>query len=69
MSPTLSARPGVKTVPTVSSAGVESRMRLPGWVQLSGPAPECGQHTEEVLLELGYDWEAIAALKDRGAIP
>jgi len=33
------------------------------------PAPECGQHTEEVLLELGYDWEAIAALKDRGAIP
>jgi crotonobetainyl-CoA:carnitine CoA-transferase CaiB-like acyl-CoA transferase len=34
-----------------------------------GPAPECGQHTEEVLLELGYDWEAIAGLKERGAIP
>jgi len=33
------------------------------------PAPECGQHTEEVLLELGYDWEAIGALKERGAIP
>jgi crotonobetainyl-CoA:carnitine CoA-transferase CaiB-like acyl-CoA transferase len=32
-------------------------------------APECGQHTEEVLLELGYDWEAIAKLKDGGAVP
>jgi crotonobetainyl-CoA:carnitine CoA-transferase CaiB-like acyl-CoA transferase len=35
----------------------------------AGPAPECGQHTEEILLELGYDWEAIAGLKERGAIP
>jgi crotonobetainyl-CoA:carnitine CoA-transferase CaiB-like acyl-CoA transferase len=34
-----------------------------------GPSPECGQHTEEILLELGFDWEAIAALKERGAIP
>ena len=30
--------------------------------------PETGQHTEEVLLELGYDWDAIMALKDSGAI-
>jgi crotonobetainyl-CoA:carnitine CoA-transferase CaiB-like acyl-CoA transferase len=36
---------------------------------VSGPAPECGQHTEDVLLELGYDWEAIGALKEKGAIP
>jgi len=35
----------------------------------AGPSPECGQHTEEVLLELGYDWAQIAALKDAGAIP
>jgi crotonobetainyl-CoA:carnitine CoA-transferase CaiB-like acyl-CoA transferase len=34
-----------------------------------GPSPELGQHTEEVLLELGYDWDKIIALKDRGAIP
>jgi len=34
-----------------------------------GTAPELGQHTEEVLLELGYDWEGIVALKERGAIP
>jgi crotonobetainyl-CoA:carnitine CoA-transferase CaiB-like acyl-CoA transferase len=34
-----------------------------------GPAPELGQHTEEVLLELGYDWDKIIALKDSGAIP
>jgi CoA:oxalate CoA-transferase len=28
------------------------------------PAPEFGQHTEEVLLELGYSWEEIGALRD-----
>jgi len=32
------------------------------------PAPELGQHTEEVLLELGYTWDEIANLKDLGAI-
>ena len=34
-----------------------------------GLAPELGQHTEEVLLELGYDWEQIIPLKEKGAIP
>ena len=33
------------------------------------PAPEPGQHTEEVLLELGYAWEAIAELKAARVIP
>jgi crotonobetainyl-CoA:carnitine CoA-transferase CaiB-like acyl-CoA transferase len=32
-------------------------------------APEYAQHTEEVLLELGHDWDRIIELKDLGAIP
>ena len=31
-------------------------------------APELGQHTEEVLLELGYDWEDISRLQEKGVI-
>jgi crotonobetainyl-CoA:carnitine CoA-transferase CaiB-like acyl-CoA transferase len=37
-------------------------------VDPGGPPPETGQHTEEVLLEVGYTWEEIAALSDAGAI-
>jgi crotonobetainyl-CoA:carnitine CoA-transferase CaiB-like acyl-CoA transferase len=37
--------------------------------QPRGPSPEFGQHTEEVLLELGHDWDQIIALKDAGVIP
>ena len=33
-----------------------------------GPSPEMGQHTEEVLLELGLSWDEIAAHKKAGAI-
>jgi CoA:oxalate CoA-transferase len=33
-----------------------------------GAAPELGQHTEEVLLEVGYTWEDIADLGERGVI-
>ena len=32
-----------------------------------GAAPELGEHTEEVLLEIGYTWDDIAQLRDRGA--
>jgi crotonobetainyl-CoA:carnitine CoA-transferase CaiB-like acyl-CoA transferase len=32
-------------------------------------SPEIGQHTEEVLLEMGHTWEDIARLKEQGAIP
>jgi crotonobetainyl-CoA:carnitine CoA-transferase CaiB-like acyl-CoA transferase len=31
-------------------------------------APEHGEHTELVLLELGYDWDQLATMKDSGAI-
>ncbi len=31
-------------------------------------APELGQHTEEVLLEIGYSWDDIVGLRDAGAI-
>jgi crotonobetainyl-CoA:carnitine CoA-transferase CaiB-like acyl-CoA transferase len=40
-----------------------------GEVELQArPAPEHGQHTEEVLLELGYSWEEIGAMHESGAI-
>ncbi len=32
-------------------------------------SPELGQHTEEILLELGYDWEKITEMKRGGALP
>lgn len=32
------------------------------------PAPEFSQHTEEVLLEIGYEWEDIARFKEQGVI-
>jgi formyl-CoA transferase len=51
------------------------RMRLPGpAVQLSEspahlrPAPELGQHTEEVLQDLGYSWDEIARLRENRTI-
>jgi len=34
----------------------------------SGPAPELGQHTEEILLDAGLDWDAIAAARETGAL-
>jgi crotonobetainyl-CoA:carnitine CoA-transferase CaiB-like acyl-CoA transferase len=37
-------------------------------VELRSAAPELGQHTEEVLLEAGYSWEEIEALRAESAI-
>lgn len=37
--------------------------------QVSLAAPEHGEHTEQVLLDLGYTWEQIAEFKTAGAIP
>ena len=36
--------------------------------EIRSGAPEYGQHTEEVLLEMGYTWEDIARLRDERAI-
>jgi crotonobetainyl-CoA:carnitine CoA-transferase CaiB-like acyl-CoA transferase len=33
------------------------------------PAPELGQHTEEILMDvLGFDWDRISALREKGVI-
>ncbi|MGH7906645.1 MAG: CaiB/BaiF CoA transferase family protein, partial [Candidatus Binataceae bacterium] len=41
--------------------------RTPG--DSRGPAPELGEHTEAILVEmLGYSWEEVAALREAGAI-
>jgi crotonobetainyl-CoA:carnitine CoA-transferase CaiB-like acyl-CoA transferase len=33
------------------------------------PSPELGQHTEEVLLELGLTWDELGRLEQTGAVP
>ena len=33
-----------------------------------GPAPSHGQHTDEVLIEVGYSGEDIVQLRDTGAV-
>ena len=33
-------------------------------VSIRTPSPELGQHTEEILLDLGYTWEDIARMKE-----
>ena len=40
--------------------------KTPASVRL--PAPEFGQHTEEVLLEFGYTWDDIAVFQEDGTI-
>jgi crotonobetainyl-CoA:carnitine CoA-transferase CaiB-like acyl-CoA transferase len=34
----------------------------------AGPAPELGQHSEEILAELGYRAQDIAQMKEQGII-
>jgi len=47
--------------------------RVPVQFDGQGPelrrAPEHGEHSELILLELGYSWDDIAALQAAGAIP
>jgi crotonobetainyl-CoA:carnitine CoA-transferase CaiB-like acyl-CoA transferase len=48
----------------IVAAPVQFNERPPGPAR----APEHGQHTEEILLELDLDWDDISAAKDSGAI-
>jgi len=36
--------------------------------EIAPAAPELGQHTEEILQDLGYSWEQIGALRETGAL-
>jgi crotonobetainyl-CoA:carnitine CoA-transferase CaiB-like acyl-CoA transferase len=54
------------TLPLVSSP-VKFRQNP---ASVDGPAPELGQNTEEVLLDVGaYEWEELERLKEQGVIP
>jgi crotonobetainyl-CoA:carnitine CoA-transferase CaiB-like acyl-CoA transferase len=71
--PQVRAAGGFVPVPTDGGEPVEmvaSPVDFGGtpWAPRSMP-PEFAQHTEEVLLELGHDWDRIIQLKDLGAIP
>jgi crotonobetainyl-CoA:carnitine CoA-transferase CaiB-like acyl-CoA transferase len=51
-------------------------VRLPGIgisiggepVTITRLAPQHGEHTEDVLLEAGYTWDEIVALRERGVV-
>jgi len=47
---------------------VSNRVQFDGEPPALTPAPDCGQHTEDVLLSLGYDWEQRGAPKEANAI-
>jgi crotonobetainyl-CoA:carnitine CoA-transferase CaiB-like acyl-CoA transferase len=58
---------------TVSKSGVEVPVvpvpiRFDGQVGRLDPCPEAGEHTEEILLELGDNWDQIIEYKDAGFI-
>lgn len=59
--------------PVTTNAGhefstVASPVQFGGAPPDLGPAPDLGQHTEEVLLELGKTWDDLIALKEGGHI-
>jgi crotonobetainyl-CoA:carnitine CoA-transferase CaiB-like acyl-CoA transferase len=70
----LAASGGLVQVPVSSSEGTSRTIASP--VDFDGVSatdltrtPEFAEHTEEVLLELGFDWAEIGALRDERIIP
>jgi crotonobetainyl-CoA:carnitine CoA-transferase CaiB-like acyl-CoA transferase len=70
--PQLRAAGGLVSLPTTQGKELEI---IPAPIdfdatpwKIRGAAPELGQHTEEILLELGRDWDEIAKLKDKRVI-
>lgn len=53
----------------VDVVAVRSPVSVDGEPHPLGTAPEAWQHTEEILLELGHDWDFIIDLKTRGIVP
>ncbi|MEE2674813.1 MAG: CoA transferase [Myxococcota bacterium] len=52
---------------TIQMLGMPVRLsETPGSIRTA--APEFGQHSEEILLDLGYDWDAISDLRKREVI-
>jgi crotonobetainyl-CoA:carnitine CoA-transferase CaiB-like acyl-CoA transferase len=47
---------------------IRSPVQFDGTPPAVGVAPEPGAHTEEVLLEIGHDWDDIVRYKEQGAI-
>jgi crotonobetainyl-CoA:carnitine CoA-transferase CaiB-like acyl-CoA transferase len=58
----------------IACAGGETLTVVASPVQFNGEqpdltrAPDLGEHTDETLLELGYDWDQLIALKEKGVI-
>jgi crotonobetainyl-CoA:carnitine CoA-transferase CaiB-like acyl-CoA transferase len=70
--PQMRAAGGLTRLPTVQGKEIEI---VPAPIDfdatpwsIRAPAPEIGQHTEEILLEMGRDWDEIARLKDKRVI-
>jgi len=57
--------PTTQPLKVVSSPVTFDQYDEPRWMPT---APEVGQHTEEILLELSYSWEDIAQFKESGVI-
>jgi crotonobetainyl-CoA:carnitine CoA-transferase CaiB-like acyl-CoA transferase len=55
--------PAGQLVPVLSTP-----VRFAGTAPPAARVPEHGEHTEELLLEIGYSWAEIAALKDAGVV-